>query len=316
MQLCVGHEQERQPLSQVGAMKYVLITPARNEEAFIKNTLDSVVTQTVLPERWIIVDDGSTDCTAEIAEDYAARFSWIEVIQRPQRQDRNFAGKAHAFNAGFERVKSVIFDVVGNLDADISFDRDYMEFLLQKFSDDHNLGIAGTAMREADYSALEDSFYNENDVFGACQLFRRVCFEQVGGYRPIKWGGLDWVAVRTARLNGWQTRSFTAKFFYHHRPMGATESTTWKARFDYGRKDYFLGNHPLWQVFRVTYQMLKRPYIVGGLVLLSGYLYSLISRIERPVAPQVLMFHRREQLQRLRQLFLRFAKTGQLTLRS
>ena len=98
--------------------------------------------------------------------------------------------------------------------------------------------------------------------------------------------------------------------------MGATESTTWKARFDYGRKDYFLGNHPLWQVFRVTYQMLKRPYIVGGLVLLSGYLYSLISRIERPVAPQVLMFHRREQLQRLRQLFLRFAKTGQLTLRS
>ena len=133
MQLCVGHEQERQPLSQVGAMKYVLITPARNEEAFIKNTLDSVVTQTVLPERWIIVDDGSTDCTAEIAEDYAARFSWIEVIQRPQRQDRNFAGKAHAFNAGFERVKSVIFDVVGNLDADISFDRDYMEFLLQKF---------------------------------------------------------------------------------------------------------------------------------------------------------------------------------------
>ena len=187
---------------------------------------------------------------------------------------------------------------------------------MQKFSEDQNLGVAGTAMREANYNALEDSFYNENDVFGACQLFRRGCFEEVGGYRPIKWGGLDWVAVRTARLKGWRTRSFTEKLFYHHRPMGATESTTWKARFDYGRKDYFLGNHPLWQIFRVTYQMLKRPYIAGGLVLLSGYVYSLVSRMERPVAPPLLMFHRREQLERLKQLFLRFARTGQLKLRS
>lgn len=297
-------------------MRYVLITPARNEVAFIDKTLISMVGQTVLPDRWVIVDDGSTDGTAEIVESYARRHPWIELVRRARRPDRSFAGKAHAFNAGLERVKSLTFDVIGNLDADISFDPDYLEFLMQKFSEDQSLGVAGTAMREEDYNALEDSFYNENDVFGACQLFRRACFEEVGGYRPIKWGGLDWVAVRTARLKGWRTRSFTEKFFYHHRPMGATESTTWKARFDYGRKDYFLGNHPLWQVFRVTYQMLKRPYIAGGLVLFSGYVYSLISRVERPVAPQLLMFHRREQLQRLKQLFLRFAKTGQLTLRS
>ena len=115
---------------------------------------------------------------------------------------------------------------------------------------------------EANYQALKDSFYNENDVFGACQLFRRACFEEVGGYTPIKWGGIDWVAVRTARLKGWQTRSFNEKLFYHHRQMGATESNTWKARFDYGRKDYFLGNHPLWQIFRVGFQMMKRPYVV------------------------------------------------------
>jgi glycosyltransferase involved in cell wall biosynthesis len=297
-------------------VKYVLITPARNEEAFIGKTLEAMIAQTVLPEHWVIVDDGSIDKTAEIVESYVQHYPWIELFRRPHRTDRSFAGKADAFNAGLELVRSLDFDVIGNLDADISFEHDYMEFLLQKFSEDHKLGVAGTAMREADYNALEDSFYNENDVFGACQLFRRACFEEVGGYQPIKWGGLDWVAVRTARLKGWQTRSFTEKFFYHHRPMGATESATWKARFDYGRKDYFLGNHPLWQVFRVTYQMLKRPYIFGGLVLLFGYLYSLISRMERPVAPPLLMFHRREQLQRLRQLFLRFAKTGQLTLRS
>src|SRR4030095_7573955 len=105
-------------------MKYVLITPARNEERFIEKTLASMVAQTMLPERWVIVDDGSTDRTAEIVQGYAKQFRWIELAQRPQRQDRNFAGKAHAFNAGFERVRSFQFEVIGNLDADISFECD------------------------------------------------------------------------------------------------------------------------------------------------------------------------------------------------
>jgi hypothetical protein len=206
--------------------------------------------------------------------------------------------------------------VIGNLDADISFERDYFEFLVGKFCEFPRLGVAGTPMREAKYHALKDSFYNECDVFGACQLFRRACFEEVGGYIPIKWGGIDWVAVRTARLKGWQTRAFNEKFFYHHRPMGATESNTWKARFDYGRKDYFLGNHPLWQVFRISFQMIKRPYVLGGLVLLSGYFYSFASRMERPVAAELLKFHRQEQVERLKQLLLHFFKTGRLRLRS
>jgi glycosyltransferase involved in cell wall biosynthesis len=297
-------------------VKYVLITPAHNEAAFIEKTLESVTAQTALPERWVIVDDGSTDGTAEIVESYAQRQRWIQLVRRQQRGERNFAGKAHAFNAGFERVRGLPFDIVGNLDADISFEPDYFEFLLGKFSEFPQLGVAGTAMREANYDAVKDSFYNDNDVFGACQLFRRTCFEQVGGYTPIKWGGIDWIAVRTARLKGWETRSFCDKLFYHHRPMGATEANTWKARFDYGRKDYFLGNHPFWQVFRVSFQMMKRPYVVGGLLLLSGYFYSFASRMQRPVAPELLKFHRREQLERLKQLLLHFLKTGRLRLRS
>jgi len=297
-------------------VKYVLITPARNEERFIAKTLDSVVAQTLLPARWIIVNDGSTDRTAEIVESYAKRYPWIELIHRSQRPDRNFAGKADAFNAGFERVRSVPFEVIGNIDADISFDRDYFEFLVGKFFEFPGLGVAGTPMEEANYQALKDSFYNENDVFGACQLFRRACFEEVGGYTPIKWGGIDWVAVRTARLNGWQTRSFHEKLFYHHRQMGATDSNTWKARFDYGRKDYFLGNHPLWQIFRVGFQMMKRPYLLGGLLLLSGYFYSFASRMERPVPPELLKFHRQEQLARLKDLLTRVLRTGQLRLQS
>jgi poly-beta-1,6-N-acetyl-D-glucosamine synthase len=297
-------------------MKYVLITPAHNEAAFIEQTLKSVIAQTALPERWVIVDDGSTDETGEIVESYARKQRWIQLVRRQQRRDRNFAGKARAFNAGFERVRELPFDVVGNLDADVSFEPDYFEFLLGKFSELPQLGVAGTAMREANYDAVMDSFYNHNDVFGACQLFRRACFEQVGGYTPIKWGGIDWVAVRTARLKGWQTRSFCERLFYHHRPMGATDTNTLKARFDYGRKDYFLGNHPLWQIFRVSFQMMKRPYVVGGLLLLSGYFYSFASRMQRPVAPELLRFHRREQLERLRQLLLHLVKTGRLSLRS
>jgi poly-beta-1,6-N-acetyl-D-glucosamine synthase len=293
-------------------MKYVLITPAHNEEAFIGKTLDSMVVQTLLPERWVIVDDGSTDQTGEIVESYAKRHPWIELFCRPKRPERSFAGKAHAFNAGLERVKSLTFDVIGNLDADISFERDYLEFLMQKFSENPKLGVAGTPMREADYDALKDSFYNYNDVFGACQLFRRTCFEEVGGYTPIESGGLDWIAVRTARMKGWETRSFPERIFFHHRPMGATGSNIWKARFDYGRKDYFLGNHPLWQIFRVTYQMLKRPYVLGGLVLLSGYIYSVLARIERPAVPELLKYHRQEQLERLKNLFIRFVQTGQI----
>ena len=293
-------------------MKYVLITPAHNEEAFIEKTLASMVAQTVLPERWVIVDDGSTDETAEIVRKYAEGHPWIQLVGRPQRKDRNFAGKAHAFNVGLERVRSLNFDVIGNLDADISFDPDYFEFLLSKFAENPRLGVTGTTMREANHDPLKDTFYHFRDVFGACQLFRRECFEEVGGYTPIKWGGIDWVAVRTARLNGWKTRSFPDKIFFHHRAMGETESNVWKARFDYGRKDYFLGNHPLWQVFRVGYQMLKWPYVVGGLMLAAGYIYSFFARIERPVGPELLRFHRREQLERLKTLFTPFAKTGQI----
>ncbi len=284
-------------------MKYVLIIPARNEEAHIEKTIGSVVAQTVRPERLVIVNDGSTDGTGEIAQEYASKFSWIEVVNRPQQTERNFAGKVHAFNAGLERVRALPFDVIGNLDADISFEPDYMEFLLGKFAENPKLGVAGTSMRESDYDAEKDSFYNENDVFGACQLFRRACFEEVGGYTPVKWGGIDWIAVRMARYKGWQTRSFREKTFFHYRPMGATETNIWKARFDYGRKDYFLGNHPLWEVFRVGFQMLKKPYGIGGLILLFGYVHSLASRIERPVPPELLRFHRREQIDRMKNLF-------------
>src|SRR5438874_2824007 len=170
-------------------LKYVLITPARNEEAFIEKTLASMVAQTRLPERWIIVNDGSIDNTAGIVDNYARRFSWIELIRCPNRADRSFSGKVHAFNTGLGHVESLKFDVIGNLDGDVSFDADYLEFLLSKFAAHPRLGVAGTPYQEE--NAIHDERFKSPDhVSGACQLFRHECFEDIGGYMPINSGGI------------------------------------------------------------------------------------------------------------------------------
>src|ERR1700674_2023700 len=122
---------------------YVLITPARNEAAFIELTIKSVVGQTFRPAKWAIVSDGSTDGTDDIVNKYAAEHAWIELVRMPERKERNFAGKAYAFNAGYAKLKELDYDVIGNLDADITFDEEYFEFLIQKFAENPQLGVAG-----------------------------------------------------------------------------------------------------------------------------------------------------------------------------
>ena len=297
-------------------MNYLLITPARNEAAFIEKTLASMAAQTLFPERWVIVDDGSTDRTAEIVKGYAKQFRWIELIQRPQRQDRSFAGKVHAFNAGLERVRSLAFEVIGNLDADVSFEPDYLEFLTQRLSEDPTLGVAGTPFTEdGDYDTTKDSFEGENHVAGGCQLFRRECFLEVGGYVPNRGGGVDWIAVTTARMKGWKTRSFPEKRFHHYRTLGTAGRSSVAASFSYGEKDYYLGGSPIWELFRVIYRMTKQP--IDGLALLSGYCWAAIRRIERPASRELMRFHRREQLKKLRAIFrtlLRFKKIDNFSL--
>jgi poly-beta-1,6-N-acetyl-D-glucosamine synthase len=285
-------------------MKYVLITPAHNEETFIQKTLASMVAQTVPPERWIIVDDGSMDHTAEIVEEYAKRHSWIELVQRQQRPDRNFASKAHAVAAGFERMGSLQFEIVGNLDADVSFGPDYMEFLMRKFSEDAELGVAGTPFtQEGHYDSSKDSFEGENYVAGPCQLFRYRCFHEIGGYVPNRAGGIDWIAVMTARMKGWKVRSFSEKRYHHHRTLGTAAQGPLRALFSYGEKDYYLGGSPVWQLFRVAYRMTKKPAVTGGLALLCGYCWAAMRRMKRAVTPELMRFHRREQMKKLRAIF-------------
>jgi glycosyltransferase involved in cell wall biosynthesis len=280
-------------------LTYVLITPARNEETFIRATIESVAAQTVRPRKWVIVSDGSTDRTDDIVRTQAIRHPWIRFIRRPEHAERHFAAKVRCFNSGYETLAGETYDIIGNLDADITFEKDYFEFLLGKFAEDARLGVAGTPFVEGDVS-YDYRFTNVEHVSGACQLFRRTCFEEIGGYVPVAGGGIDWIAVTTARMRGWKTRTFLERVCHHHRPMGTAAAGPFQALYKLGRQDYFLGGHPLWEFCRAAFQATRKPYVVGGLVLLAGYVRALVGAMERPVSAELVSFHRREQMQRLR----------------
>ena len=286
-------------------LSYVLITPAHNEEEFIEQTIQSVINQTVLPKKWIVVDDGSTDRTSEIIRYYTGIYDWIELMVRPDHLDRQFAAKVHAFNAGYNKLKTMEYDIIGNLDADLSFEPDYIEYLLQKFHENPDLGVAGTPFVEDDDLHYDYRYTNIEHVSGACQLFRKECFEKIGGYIPIKGGGIDWVAVTTARMKGWKTRTFTDKTIFHHRKMGTGRSNVLKARFRLGKEDYYLGSHPLWEIFRSIYQMKSKPLFFGGLFIILGYTTAFLQKTERPIPSELVKFYRREQMQRLRAILRR-----------
>jgi len=279
---------------------YVLVTPARNEAEFIERTIQSVVVQTVRPLKWVIVSDGSTDGTDEIVKKYAGEHAWIELVRAPERTERHFAGKVHAFNAGYARLKDLSYDVIGSLDGDVSFDEEYFAFLLGKLAEDLALGLVGTPFKGDTGPIYDYRFVSIEHVSGACQLFRRECFEQVGGYVPVKGGGIDHIAVITARMKGWKTRTFPEKVILHHREIGTALNTPLMARFRTGFQDYVLGSHPVWELSRMIYQARKRPFVLGGTVLMAGYLWAMMTRAERPVSKELMRFRRREQMRRLK----------------
>jgi len=280
--------------------RYVLITPARNEVAHIEKTIRSVVTPTIRPARWIIVSDGSTDGTDDVVRKYAVDYDWIELIRRPERAERHFAGKVDAFNAGYARVKDLPYDIIGNLDGDVSFDTEYLAFLLSKFSENPRLGVAGTPFLEEEVTC--DYSFSVEDVQGACQLFRRQCFEAIGGYRPMASGGLDLVAGLSARAQGWQSRAFSEQVCLHHRKSGSALRTGIREKLHRGRMDYLLGSHPLWEILRSIYQMKHKPYLVGGGLVLWAYFWTMLRRVEKAIPGELVTLRRRDQVQRMKRL--------------
>jgi hypothetical protein len=229
---------------------------------------------------------------------------WIDLLRMPERAERHFAGKVYAFNAGYDRVKDLDFAIVGNLDADVSFERDHFEFLIAKMAENPQLGLAGAPFREGTFQ-YDYRFTNIENVWGGCHLFRRECYEGIGGYTPVKGGGVDHIAVISARMKGWKTRTFTEKVCIHHRRMNTAGQSTLKARFKLGAKDYLFGNHPLWELFRTAYQITHRPFVIGGLALGAGYFWSLLRGQQRAVSQDLVAFTRREQMLRLKRFLVK-----------
>ena len=287
----------------VCSLDYVLVTPARNEEKFIRKTIRSVIEQTVKPRKWVIVSDASTDGTDEIVQEYTGRYDWIKLIRIPEDSDRDFAAKVRCFNAAYATLEGAEYDIIGNLDADISFDPELYEYLLLQFAANKKLGVAGVPFIEEGFASYAHGFVNFDHVSGAVQTFRRECFEEIGGYVPVAGGGIDWIAVTTARMKGWTTRTFTGKVCYHARQMGTAKRGKLAAQFQLGKNDYYLGGHWVWQLFRSVFNIKERPYFIGGIFLFLGYLYGFLRRIKRPVSKELIRFHQHEQMVRLKKIF-------------
>lgn len=289
--------------------KYVIVTPARNEAQYIELTIKSVIAQTVRPLKWVIISDGSTDGMDEIVNRYTTDHPWIELVRMPERSERHFAGKVHAFNTGYARMSGLQYDVIVNLDADVSFDEGYFSFLLQKLAEAPALGLAGGRLVDVT-SSKHYKVADPEYVSGPCQVFRRQCFEAIGGYRPLKSGGVDVVAVLSARATGWQTRTFTDKPYYHHRPMNGAQMKGFRERLHRGRMDYLLGSHPIWEIVRGVYQMGNRPYVIGGVLILASYFWNCLRGVEQTIPPDLMVFRRKDQMERLRTTLRRAAREG------
>ena len=281
---------------------YALVTPAKNEEGYLERTIQSVLSQTVRPLKWVIVDDGSSDHTAEIAGAYASRYPWITLVRRVRGLSRDFASKANSFATGYMQLKDIAYEYLGNLDADISFAPDYYEHLFDFFEHDIGLGIAGGRFYDTAISGKSFPVTNSSDsVRGAVQMFRRKCYEDVGGYLSLPMGGIDAAAGIMARMKGWKVRTFADLIVHHLRPTGSAMRSPLSALVRRGFLDHSLGYHGLFEAARCGARMRKRPYVIGGMIVLFGFCWSWV-RGDRPALPaDTVSFLRCEQRSKLAQ---------------
>ena len=278
-------------------MKYVIITPAHNEEAYIRSTLDSVVAQTVKPEQWIIVDDGSTDGTAKIIQEYVERYAWIKQVTLPMEDSRELGARiVRVFYEGF-RLIDAHYDFIVELDSDLSFASDYFENLLRKFVEDPRLGIAGGGF----YIRVGDQWQLEkvpvDHVRGASKVYRKACFDEIGGLPSVN--GWDSIDEWRAQMKGWKTRSYNELIVHHLRPTG-TSFGKWGGGIKTGQYAFFLGYPWLVILARSLYHALSgRPPLVMGTALFWGYLQSWLAREPKYDDTELIAYMRRKQIRRI-----------------
>ncbi len=282
---------------------YVLVTAAYNEEAYIEATIRSVVAQTVLPLQWAIVSDGSTDRTDEIVSSYAARYPFIRLVRVQEEHARNFAAQVLAINLGCKSLQNLDYQLIANLDSDITLEPTYYQRLIEKFDSDPTLGLAGGFVCEKRDGRFEGRTGNrEYSVPHAVQMFRRECFESIGGYCALPYGGPDWHALISVQMHGWRVQAFRDLPVFHHRPTGGADRRV-RTLFREGRMDYSVGSYPPFEIFKLARRAFYKPYVASSLIRLGGFLWGYWLREARPVSPEFVQFLRNDQKNALRKFF-------------
>jgi len=280
--------------------QYVLLTACRNEASFIPEAIRSVLSQSLPPLLWLILDDGSTDGTADLVERLAKGKEWIRVHRLERRAQRSFGGQYRAIMRGYEMVRDLGFDYLSVLDADISFeDADYFRRLLEELQQNPRLGIAGGAVCEKENGSFKERPGNAAwSVAGGVQTFRREVFEAIGGYLPLEYGASDSLAVLMAKMKGWQVRSLPALRVRHYRPSSSADGQM-RGAFHRGLMEAAFGYDAAFMVAKSLRRLTFRPRVMGSLLTLAGY-FSYKLKGGRPVIPsEACAYLRRTQRKRL-----------------
>lgn len=285
---------------------FVLITAARNEAKFIPITLDSVVSATFRPLRWVIVDDNSDDDTAGVVQRYAEANDFIHLVHAPPRAKRDFASKVLAHNFGCRFVRDLEYRFIGNLDADVSFREDYFQKLIRKFDSDHRLGLAGGTLYEKSGERYAVRPGNRiRCVPGAIQFFRKACYESIGGYIPLELGCEDAAAEAMARMRGWGVRSFPDIPVFHNRPLALKGARLLRHLMRGGAADCRLGYHPLYELAKATRRLVQKPYVFGSVMQLAGFCMASVRHDRHSVPQSLVRYIRSEEIRLLRRYVFR-----------
>jgi glycosyltransferase involved in cell wall biosynthesis len=277
--------------------KYIVITPVRDEEAYIEQTIRSVISQTIQPIEWIIVNDGSIDNTGKIIDGYAKQYAWIRAINRGNRGFRySGGGVIEAFYDGYNSLKSRNWDFIGKLDGDVSFGPDYFEMCFKHFGKNVKLGVGGGTI----YNIINGQEKREDSpsfhVRGATKIYRRQCWTDIGGL--VKVTGWDTLDEVKANMLGWETQSFLDLKVIHHRHTGDADGV-WRNFVKYGRANYISGYHPLFMFLKCLKRSFQKPYLFGPVGLFYGFASGYTKRIPQVDDKDLINYLRKEQIKRL-----------------
>ena len=239
----------------------------------MRNTLDSVVVQSVTPSLWVIVDDGSTDETPAILREYAARHPWIRIVTRQDRGHRSVGpGVIDAFYAGYQSLNPAEFEFMCKLDLDLELPPRYFEILMQRMTRDPNIATCSGKAYVRQDSGLVPERHGDDTSLGMTKFYRTTCFEQIGGFvREVMWDGID---NHRCRMHGWTACSWDEPElrFIHLRPMGSSQDNIYVGRMRHGYGQYFMGTGPVFMLASALFRLNQKPYVLGSLAMLWGWL--------------------------------------------